>query len=193
MSASRGYLGIFLFIRRELRSRKLAAAGLVWTLAFGLSASLAWSQAPERRTPEVMDVALGPDGSLQGKTLTGPQNAVQAFEQIDITWEGRVVASAKSDRDGNFEIRGLKSGVHVISVGKRQQVCRLWAEDSAPAHSVRGIAFVENAQAAVRGQNGGSIWGFVKKNPGRVAFDGILLGASATALAVAMDPKDSGD
>jgi hypothetical protein len=193
MSARQGDLGVLPFIRRGLSSRKLACAGLAWTLAFGLTASLGWSQSPERRTPEIMDVALGPDGSLHGKTLTGPQNAVQAFEQVDITWEGRVVASAKSDRDGNFEIRGLKGGVHVISVGERQQVCRLWAEETAPPHSVRGIAFVENAKTLVRGQNGGGIWGYVRNNPGRVAFDGILLGASATALAVALDAKDSSD
>lgn len=193
MSAWQGDLEILPFIRRGLRSRTLAFAGLVWTLAFGLTASLGWSQSPERRTPEIMDVALGPDGMLQGKTLTGPQNAVQAFEQVDITWEGRVVATAKSDRDGNFAVRGLKGGVHVISVGDRQQVCRLWAEETAPPHSVRGIAFVENAEAVVRGQNGGGIWGYVKKNPGRVAFDGILLGTSATALAIALDAKDSSD
>ncbi|HEV7282033.1 MAG TPA: hypothetical protein VGN57_17660 [Pirellulaceae bacterium] len=166
---------------------------MAWALALGVTASLGWCQSPERRPPEIMDVALGADGSLQGKTLTGPQNAVQAFEQVDITWEGRVVATAKSDRDGNFEVRGLKGGVHVISVGERQQVCRFWTSETAPPHSVRGVAFVENTQTVVRGQNDKGIWGYVKNNPGRVAFDGILLGTSATALVVALDAKDSSD
>jgi hypothetical protein len=193
MSADQGASGGVRPTRRSVWSRRLACLGIAWTLAFGATASLGWCQSPERRPPEIIDVALGPDGSLVGKTLTGPQNAVQAFEQVDITWEGRVVASAKSDRDGNFEVRGLKGGVHVISVGERQQVCRFWSDETAPPHSVRGVAFVENTQTVVRGQNSKGIWGYVKNNPGRVGFDGILLGTSATALVVALDAKDSSD
>ena len=64
---------------------------------------------------------------------------------------------------------------------------------SATHSSVRGVAFVENTQTVVRGQNSKGIWGYVKNNPGRVAFDGILLGTSATALVVALDAKDSSD
>lgn len=187
----RGSFDAYSIVFRSLKSRQQTAFA-AFAIVCGLAASLVLAQSPGRQTPEIMDVALGLDGSLKGKTLTGPQNAVQAFEQVDVTWEGRSVASTKSDQEGNFEIRGLRSGVHVVSVGDRQQVCRFWSADAAPPHSVRGIAFVENAETVVRGQNGG-IWGYVKNNPWRVATDGVLIGTSATALAVALDAKNSSD
>ncbi len=66
------------------------------------------------------------------------------------------MATAVSNEEGQFAVKGLRSGVHVIQCSNTQQPVRFWTTASAPPTSVRNVSLVVDNNV-VRGQEGGTV------------------------------------
>jgi len=132
------------------------------------------------------DVALNAGGLLKGSVLNTAAQPVSGVG-VNVLHEGKVVATSMSNAQGEFTIKGLRNGAHVIKVGTTQQAVRLWGADTAPPAAVENIAIVVDEEA-VRGQMGtgaaSRIGGFIGSNPGGLLFIG---GAAALTLGTTLD------
>ena len=100
----------------------------VMGLAF--SASVV-AQAAE--SSHMIDVALGPNGSLAGQLVDDAGNGVSGMT-IEITGAGdqAPVARTVTDNSGRFRLAGLHGGVYKVASADAEQLTRLWANNTAP-------------------------------------------------------------
>jgi len=130
--------------------------------------------------PMVHDIALGDNGSLSGQVVDS-QGIAQSNAEVSVWQNENKVATTKSDEKGNFQVSGLRSGVHQVAAGEGVSVYRFWAPNTAPP-SATDQAMVVNDQNVVRG-NG--VVGFLT-NPWVLA--GIV--AAAIAIPIALNNND---
>lgn len=130
--------------------------------------------------PMVHDIALGEHGSLLGQVVDS-QGIPQANADVSVWQNENRVATAKADEKGNFQVTGLRSGVHQVAAGEGVSVYRFWAPNTAPP-SASNQAMVVNDQNVVRG-NG--VVSFLT-NPWVLA--GIV--AAAIAIPIALNNDD---
>lgn len=129
------------------------------------------------------DVALKAGGLLSGTVLNTAAQPV-AGVAVSVLHDEKVVATSISNEKGDFSIKGLRNGAHIVKVGVTQQAVRLWSTNTAPPAAVENIAVVVDEEA-VRGQMatgllpGGNVGGFIAANAG-----GLLLVGGAVAIAV---------
>ena len=125
------------------------------------------------------DVALNAAGLLKGTVLNTTAQPV-AGVAVNVLHEDKVVATAMSNEKGEFTVKGLRNGAHIIKVGPTQQAVRLWGTDTAPPAAVENIAIVVDEET-VRGQNGtgggNQVGNFIGSNVG-----GFLLIGGAVGL-----------
>lgn len=132
------------------------------------------------------DVALNAGGLLKGTVLNTAAQPV-AGVAVSILHNEKTVASVLSNEKGEFAVKGLRNGAHVVKVGTTQQIVRLWGLNSAPPAAVENIAIVVD-EAAVRGQlfggGGGGGGGF---GGGGLAALGLLGVVTAVSLGTTLD------
>ena len=114
-------------------------------------------------------------GTLHGKLLSSNGKPV-AGAVVAASKNGKVVAKTTTKQDGSYELSGLTSGTHTVSMADGQFPVRFWSKDAAPAAAKTQLTV---SQTAVRGQ-------FVE-DCGCPVWGNIALGAIAiTALTVAI-------
>ena len=130
------------------------------------------------------DVALNAGGMLKGTILNTAAQPV-AGVAVNVLHEDKVVATSMSNEQGEFTVKGLRNGAHVIKVGETQQAVRLWGTDAAPPAAVENIAIVVDEET-VRGQmgQGNQVRGFLGSNAGDLLLIG---GAVAIVLGTTLD------
>ncbi len=128
------------------------------------------------------DVALNAGGLLKGTVLNTAAQPV-AGVAVNVLHEDKVVATATSNEQGEFSVKGLRNGAHVVKVGTTVQAVRLWGTDTAPPAAVENIAIVVD-EAAVRGQMGG----FIRSPAGALVLIG---GVVAIVLVTTLDNNDA--
>ena len=132
------------------------------------------------------DVALNAGGMLKGTILNTAVQPV-AGVAVNVLHEDKVVATSMSNEQGEFTVKGLRNGAHVIKVGETQQAVRLWGTDAAPPAAVENIAIVVDEET-VRGQMGprlgNQVRGFLGSNAGALLLIG---GAVAIVLGTTLD------
>ena len=132
------------------------------------------------------DVAMNEGGLLKGTVLNTAARPV-AGVAVNVLHEDKVVATAMSDKNGEFTVKGLRNGAHMVKVGTTQKAVRLWGSDTAPPAAVENIAIVVDDEA-VRGQlglmSGGQAGGFIASNAGAFLLIG---GAAAITLGTTLD------
>lgn len=121
-----------------------------WLLLTGLLSVGTPALAGEPVEIRSSDVALSTGGLLNGTVLNTAALPV-AGVVVSVLHEDKVVAKTMSTEKGEFSVKGLRNGVHVIKVGTTQQRVRLWSADAAPPAAVENLAVVVNDDA-VRGQ-----------------------------------------
>ncbi len=135
------------------------------------------------------DVALNAGGLLKGTVLNTAAQPV-AGVVVSILHNEKTVASVLSNQSGEFAVKGLRNGAHVVKVGTTQQIVRLWGLNSAPPAAVENIAIVVD-EAAVRGQlpggGGSGGGGFGGLSGGGLAALGLLGVVTAVSLGTTMD------
>jgi len=105
--------------------------------------------------PAHRDVALHQGGVLVGQMLDA-QGAAIAGVAVSVRSAGKVVARAETNQAGKFQVAGLKGGVHQVVAAGHQDICRLWAPQTAPPAAQHGLLLV-SSEDLVRGQGCGSV------------------------------------
>ncbi len=95
------------------------------------------------------DIAIT-DGLLVGTVLNTAAKPVAGLN-VRLMHSDRVIATVTSDENGQFSVRGLRNGGHVLVVGDTRQAVRLWSEQAAPPTAVSGMAIIVDEEV-VRGQ-----------------------------------------
>ena len=132
------------------------------------------------------DVALNEGGLLKGTVLNTAAQPVTGVA-VDVLHADKVVATSISNDQGEFTVKGLRNGAHVVKVGTTQKTVRLWGSDTAPPAAMENIAIVVDDEA-VRGQSGlvsgSQAGGFIASNAGALLLIG---GAAAITLGTTLD------
>lgn len=141
-------------------------------IAFG-----AESQSSSRPSAAIVDVSLVDGGVLQGQVVDG-NGVVQANAPVTVHQGKNAIATATTNKNGEFAVKGLKGGMYVVSTTGAAGVVRAWAPRTAPPSAVKGILLVPGDQA-VRAQLGlADNWG----------TGAIVVGAiAATVIVVSID------
>ena len=79
----------------------------------------------------VHDIALTPSGSLAGM-LVNPNGQPLDGAVVSVRRGETEVARAVSNKQGAFEVAGMKSGVYDIAVGQQVASVRAWSSNIAP-------------------------------------------------------------
>lgn len=106
---------------------------------------------------QILDVALGQDGTLQGQ-LVDPQGQPVAGAVIKAQAGGRDVATAKTGKDGRFAIQGLRGGNYTLVAGNCGGTFRAWKAGTAPPSAHAAVLLVRGDELA-RGNMGGGYGG----------------------------------
>lgn len=116
-------------------------------------------QAADSGVIRTADVTLNGEGLLQGTVLTSDAQPIVGAT-VEIIHADKKVATAVSNEEGQFAVKGLRSGVHVIQCSNTQQPVRFWTTASAPPTAVRNVSLVVD-NSVVRGQQGSGVGAFV--------------------------------
>ncbi len=101
----------------------------------------------------VADIQLHEGGILFGKVVN-PQNMSVAGTEVSLYAADRVLAKAKTDRQGQFAFAGLRQGVYHLAAADGGGVLRAWPQKVAPPAS-QPQALIVSGEKTVRGQMGG--------------------------------------
>lgn len=130
---------------------------------------------------QLTDVQLAKSGILVGYVLDGQGHPVKN-EQVRIFHHDRRIASAVTNKQGAYLVKGLRGGVHVVHAKNSRGSFRFWTNKSAPP-SAKSVALNVVDAKTIRGQMG-SLYG---GNPNTA-----LIGAIGLAgLVVAIDKQES--
>ncbi|MCE9552172.1 MAG: hypothetical protein K8T91_02205 [Planctomycetes bacterium] len=186
----------------------------VWTKALVVvsgilvASNLAYGQLPQgqqNNLPGVatcVDVVLAPGGVLRGQVQSGQAAPCGAMELV-LMQVGKESARTTTDRNGMFELNGVRGGAYAVSAGGATMDVRLWSEGTAPPSARDSLMVIARGDVSrgqgsdglqgqgsdvTRGQGpGGTFWRTVT-NPWVSAG---LIGA-AIAVPIALNNNDSG-
>ncbi len=133
-----------------------------------------------------VDVALGADGSLRGQAVNA-QGKPAAMTRVSLLQDDRTVATAMTDRDGNFLVRGMRAGTYRLVAGQASVTYRLWRPNTAPPSATRAALVVVDGRQ-VLAQDGPL--GYWLTNPWVVA--GLVAAAVAIPVAIHNHQTDNG-
>ena len=136
----------------------------------------------------IRDIQLDSAGILNGQ-LVNRHNAPFASHEIELIREDRVVATANTDKDGKFAIKGINGGSYVLAARGGKTPVRLWKAGTAPPSATRGVLLValDRAVSGNFGPRGGSSSLF------RPAEGAALLAIPAVIAGAAVLQKDRQD
>lgn len=137
------------------------------------------------------DVELSGAGHLSGTVCT-TEGLPLVGKQVQLKYQGAVVAETTSGRDGQFAFSGVRGGVHELCVDSTASPVRLWKHGTAPAGANRKLA-VAVGDNVVRGQFGGGVVPFA---PGYGFMTMVSLASVAvatTAIIIAVDASNDAD
>ena len=100
-----------------------------------------------------VDIALNTGGLLVGQVVNTEGQALVAT-QVVLKSGGKEVARCQTDKEGAFQVAGLKGGAVQIASAGTEGNCRLWAPGTAPPAAQQGLLVVAEGEV-VRGQHAG--------------------------------------
>lgn len=138
--------------------------------------------------PAIRDVRLQRNGELQLRVLDTAGNP-HAGEAVQCLYQGKVVATGKTDATGTVKISQLRPGVHSFAVGQAQTAYRLWNAGAAPPSSISSPAIVASDET-LRGQYGYGYGPQPMMAPGMLAT-GVTIAAVVAVIAGKSSGSDS--
>lgn len=82
----------------------------------------------------IRDVQLSDSGVLQGVIFPASNASASAADSlVQIHYQGKIVAAAKTTVDGRFAIGQVRPGMHEIVTASSRTPVRIWASGTAPA------------------------------------------------------------
>jgi len=135
----------------------------------------------------ILDVSLSKDGKFTGRTVTQNGNPVEGATVV-VKQGNKEVATSVTDRNGQFAMTNLTSGVYQIKSGNTEGVYRVWAEKSAPP-AAKPYGLIVLGENGARGQIG------MYDDYGNLIVVGAItvatLGVGIATLIVASDAKQN--
>lgn len=155
------------------------------------------SKAPSKSTIKILpahsilDVSLGKDGSLTGRTVN--HNGSPVVNAVVLIKQGNIEsARTLTDDLGNFAVKDLKSGVYQIQCAATVGTYRVWNEKAAPP-SAKPHTLLVLGENGTRGQYGLTET-IVGPNLGLillVSTTGLALAATVIAITAERQAKDA--
>jgi len=136
---------------------------------------------PAPSASQVIDIALGTDGVLNGRAVDGNGNQLAAAP-VEIHYGDQAVAHAVTDEDGKFSVSQLRGGLHRVVVQNHQAKLRLWTAGAAPPSAHQDVLIVAG-DGIVRGELPAA----------GVGLAALGTGLAIAALIVALDTKSELD
>ena len=137
----------------------MAAITVPHTLAVAQTPTVAAKEVPAEDVPTVQDEEFAPvadvidfrlgDGGLLVGEVRNQAGRLLPGRTVRVLFEGKVLASAKTDSRGRFRISGLREGEHDVEVCDCAKRYRLWSEESAPPKSEQCAKLVCCEEVAV--------------------------------------------
>ena len=118
------------------------------------------------RQAPIHDAALGAGGMLKGG-LVSSNGTPEAGRDIYLVSDGELIAKARTDAEGRFEIRGVRAGLYTLQANGVAASYRVWSEAASPPSAVSDILLVSNEDLVARG--------FIHPNWGKPLLLGSLL------------------
>jgi len=170
----------------------MAVAGLCLPLAPANAQESVRSAARSSTPPAlVRDVELAYGGLLVGRMLDS-SGRPRTDTAVSIRTDSRTLASTRTDAKGVFAVAKLRGGVHEIATDDTMQICRLWANGTAPPHTPQSIEVV-SGEEVVRGQWGPPPGNHLLQKAKVWATNPLVIGgvvAAAVALPIALSDDD---
>jgi len=106
----------------------------------------------KKKTSRIHDVALNTSGTLEG-LVVDTQGKSLAGAQVAVMRNNKKVATTVTNREGNFQVSNLTTGIYELHSGQGQGVVRVWAEQVAPPAAKPRVLLV-NGKLTARAQAG---------------------------------------
>jgi hypothetical protein len=100
----------------------------------------------------ILDVSLSKDGKFSGRAVTQNGNPVEGASVV-VKQGNKEVAKSVTDRNGQFVMSNLTTGVYQIKSGNTEGTYRMWTEKSAPP-SAKPYGLMVLGENGARGQVG---------------------------------------
>ena len=82
------------------------------------------------KVTSALDISLSDTGALTGRVVDAQGKGIAST--VLVSFNGVVVARAKTSASGRFTVNGMRGGVHQLTAGGRTQVARVWSATGAP-------------------------------------------------------------
>ena len=162
-----------------------SGGSLLLSLVMLIGSPLLASEATELRSS---DYLLGQEGVLAGCVINHGGLPVSGLP-VQVLHENHVIATARSDENGQFAVRGLRNGQHSVKLGASNQPVRFWSNTAAPPSAMSRMTIVIDEEV-VRGQLNGVPAGGISGADilGLTLFGGAAAGTFVSTLANDPEP-----
>ncbi|QDT56208.1 hypothetical protein Pan44_42600 [Caulifigura coniformis] len=145
------------------------------------------SAAPEKKSTQMLDIALDDDRNLRGRFIDSEgapiDGAIVTLRQSD-----RVIARSTTLHDGTFQIDRVPAGTYRLSCGAASGQIRCWPSEAAPPNAVvDGVTFQDSV---VRGQAVALAPALFGSSAITAAASGVAIGGVATYAATETGSAD---
>lgn len=91
---------------------------------------------------EMKDVAMGADGQIHGQVVDAAGAGVPSIP-VSLHMYNKEVATATTDKDGQFAVSGLKGGVYEVKGPQTSGEFRIWHADAAPPNAAEKVVLTQ--------------------------------------------------
>jgi len=133
---------------------KLFQRAVVFLAVLGICTPQMALAATTPSVPAPTNVQLREGGVLLGQVVT-PEHVAVANTTVSLRSQAGEAVAGKTDKNGYFAFRGLRSGVYRVAAAKGQRDVRVWSPSLAPPVAESGIMIVAGTDA-LRAQCGPS-------------------------------------
>ena len=122
------------------------------TVALLFVPQMAFSAAPQ--SAQISDVVLHQGGVMVGQLVDAQAQPV-AGRQVALRQATKVVATVATDKNGQFAVRGLRSGIYTLESGNSRGLVAAWNANAAPPTAHPSVMIVASDNQVVRGNDCG--------------------------------------
>lgn len=134
-----------------MKTRFFRSKVLSCTVALLFVPQLTFAAAPQSR--KITDVVLQEGGVLVGQ-LVNAQAQPLAGQQVSLRQANDVVATVETNKQGQFAVRGLRSGIYALETGNARGMVAAWNAKAAPPTAHQAVMLVGGDNEVVRGNCG---------------------------------------
>ncbi len=109
---------------------------------------LCFAAAPQSR--KITDVVLHEGGVLVGQVVNAQAQPL-AGQQVSLRQANDVVATVETNKQGQFAVRGLHSGIYALETSNARGMVAAWNANAAPPTAHQSVMLIGGDNQVVRG------------------------------------------